>query len=138
MKRIVFAFIFFFFALQNVFADVEIYSKNNKFGLKEGAKYITEASYKKLVKLGNTAWIMQEGSKFGIMHDSGKVILKPQYNRAERVLGKYVKFAKGDKYGIFDEMGFEILPVEYSSIDLLVSLSLIFIDNEYISLIIVS
>ena len=58
-------------------------------------------------------------SKYGIIKDNGKVVVKPSYTQAERVLGKFVKFKKGEKYGIFDEMGFDVLPVEYSSIDLL-------------------
>ena len=106
--------------MQNfVFAEVSVYSNDGEFGLKNGENVITEAKYKKLVRLGETAWIMQEGSKFGIIRDDGTIIIKPKYNQAERVLGKFVKFNKGEKYGIFDEMGFALLPVEYSSIDLL-------------------
>ena len=101
-------------------ADSVVYSDNNRFGLKDGkGNIITNADYKKLVRLGETAWIMQDGNRFGIINDDGKILVKAKYNQAERVLGKLVKFRKGDKYGIFDEMGFEILPVEYSSIDLL-------------------
>ncbi len=107
--------------MQNIaLSEVVTYSDSGKFGLKEeNGKIITEAKYKKLVRLGESAWIMQSGTKFGIIRDDGTVIVKPKYNQAERVIGKFVKFRKGDKYGIFDEMGFEILPVEYSSIDLL-------------------
>ena len=102
-------------------ADVSVFSSDDgKFGLiDENGTVIADAKYKKMVRLGNTAWIIQDGSKFGIMHNSGKIIVEPRFSHAERVLGKYVKFKKGDKYGIYDEMGFDILPVEYSSIDLL-------------------
>ena len=106
--------------IQCSFADSVVYSENNKFGLKDKKdNIITKAEYKKLIRLGENAWIMQDGVKFGIINDEGRVLVKPKYNQAERVLGKFVKFRKGDKYGIFDEMGFEILPVQYSSIDLL-------------------
>ena len=117
LALIIFALLF----LQNIVnAEVLPYSENDKFGLKDTqGEIITKAEYKKLVRLGESAWIMQDGSKFGIIRDDGTIIVKPKYNQAERVLGKFVKFRRGDLYGIFDEMGFEILPVEYSSIDLL-------------------
>ena len=105
---------------QYSFADSIVYSDNSRFGLKDSkGNIITKAEYKKLVRLGESAWIMQDGTKFGVVDDNGKILVKAKYNQAERVLGKLAKFRKGDKYGIFDEMGFEILPVEYSSIDLL-------------------
>ena len=101
--------------IQCSFAESVVYSENNKFGLKDkNNNIITKAEYKKLIRLGENAWIMQDGVKFGIINDEGRVLVKPKYNQAERVLGKFVKFRKGDKYGIFDEMGFEILPVQYS------------------------
>ena len=119
MKRLLLIFLLILCMSDFVHAS-EVYSQNNKFGLKdEQGNIITKAEYKKLVRLGTSAWIMQDGTHFGIITDGGKVIVKPRYTQAERVLGKFVKFKKGEKYGIFDEMGFEILPVEYSSIDLL-------------------
>ena len=120
MKKV--ALIIYLLLICNQFVQAEsiVYSDNNKFGLKDNkGNIIIKAEYKKLVRLGETAWIMQDGTKFGIIDDNGNVLVKAKYNQAERVLGKFVKFRKGDKYGIFDEMGFEILPVEYSSIDLL-------------------
>jgi len=120
MKKLAFFILAIIFMQAYVYSEVVTYSEGGKFGLKEKqGSTITDAKYKKLIKLGETAWIMQSGIKFGIIRDDGSIIIKPTYNQAERVLGKFVKFRKGDKYGIFDEMGFEILPVEYSSIDLL-------------------
>ena len=120
MKKFALLILLFLFVQQSIFAGTSIYSNNNKFGLKDGkGDIVVEAKYKKLVRLGEQAWIMQDGSKFGILHDSGKILVEPEYNQAERVLGKYAKFRKGSRYGIFDELGFELLPVEYSSIDLL-------------------
>lgn len=120
MKRFAFIVLLFFLIQNNVFATSFVYSEKDKFGLKnEMSDVVTEAKYKKLIRLGETAWIMQDGSHFGIIHDSGKIIEPAQYTQAERVLGKFAKFKRGEKYGIFDEMGFEILPLAYSSIDLL-------------------
>lgn len=107
--------------LQNVsFARPTVFSEDGKFGLKnEQGETIVDAKYKKLIRLGESSWIMQSGSKFGIIDDSGTVLVDAKYSKADRILGKFAKFAKGDKFGIYDEKGFVILPVEYSSIDLL-------------------
>lgn len=107
--------------LQNVsFARPIVFSEDGKFGLKnEQGETIVDAKYKKLIRLGESSWIMQSGSKFGIIDDNGTVLVDAKYSKADRILGKFAKFAKGDKFGIFDEKGFVILPVEYSSIDLL-------------------
>lgn len=103
-----------------VFANPVVFGDNGKFGLQdENGTVIVEAKYKKLIRLGNSGWIIQKGSKFGVIDSNGTILVEPVYSYADRVLGKFVKLKKGDKYGIFDEQGFTILPVEYSSIDLL-------------------
>ena len=102
------------------FASPSVYSENGRFGLKDATgNIIVDASYKKLIRLGENGWIIQKGNKFGVMDSSGNILVEPKYSNAERVLGKFVKLKKGDKYGLFDEQGFTILPVEYTSIDLL-------------------
>lgn len=108
------------FMQSSVFASPVVFNEDGKFGLRdEAGSVIVEPQYKKLIRLGDTGWIIQKGSRFGIMSDSGKILVDTKYNYAERVLGKFAKLKKGDKYGLFDEMGFEILQVDYSSIDLL-------------------
>lgn len=103
-----------------VFASPTVFSEDGKFGLQdESGTQIVEAKYKKMIRLGETGWIIQKGSKFGVMDSQGQILVEPKYTSAERVLGKFVKLGKRDKYGIFDEQGFAILPVEYTSIDLL-------------------
>ena len=103
-----------------VFARPSVFSEDGRFGLKnEQGETIVDAKYKKLIRLGESSWIMQSGSKFGIIDDNGTILVDAKYSKADRILGKFAKFAKGDKFGIFDEKGFVILPVEYSSIDLL-------------------
>ena len=119
-KSALFLLLSFLLIQQSINAESVVFSEDGKFGLKDDKGTVTvEAKYKKLVRLGEQAWIMQSGSRFGILDDDGKIIVEPQFNQAERVLGKYVKFRKGSRYGIYDEKGFEVLPVEYSSIDLL-------------------
>ena len=119
MKKLAFLLVLLLFQI-SVFASPLVFNEDGKFGLKhEDGSIIAEAEYKKMIRLGKSAWIIQKGSKFGVMSDEGKILVEPKYTYAERVLGKYVKLRKGSKYGIFDEMGFDVLPVEYSSIDIL-------------------
>ncbi len=104
----------------SVLARPVVFSDEGLFGLKdEKGNVIVDAQYKKLIKIGESAWLIQKGNRFGLMADDGKILVKPEYNKAERVLGKFAKLGKGDKYGLFDEYGFAVLPVEFSSIDLL-------------------
>ncbi|MBR6127801.1 WG repeat-containing protein [bacterium] len=120
MKRVTLLLLMLLTLQSSAFASSTVFSENEKFGLKnDSGEVVTKAKYKKLVRLGEKAWIMQDGNRFGILSDNGKILEEAKYSQAERVLGKFVKLKKGEKYGIFDEMGFEILPVEYSSIDLL-------------------
>ena len=74
------------FCLQlGTMAQVSVFqSENNKFGLKdETGKIVADAKYKKLVRLGDSAWIMQDGTKFGIIHDNGKVLVEPKFRQAK-------------------------------------------------------
>ena len=104
----------------SVFASPVVFKGEDGFGLKdENGNIIVVPEYNKLIRLGESGWIIQDGTKFGVMSDDGRVTVKPKYTQAERVLGKYAKLRTGERWGLFDEMGFEILPVEYSSIDLL-------------------
>ena len=125
MKKIALLIISVFFAQQIVLAEVSVYSKKGNFGLKNGQEYITKAEYKKIIRLGTASWIIQKGSKFGIIDNNGEVIIRPVFNQAERLIGKYVKFRKGSKYCLIDEKGNDILSENsdkityYSTIDLL-------------------
>lgn len=120
MKKFAFLIILMLFIQNTGFTAPVVFSDNGKFGLKdEKGNTVVEARYKKLIRLGETGWLIQSGSKFGIINDEGKILVEPKYNRADRVLGKFAKLGKSDKYGLFDEQGFVVLPVEFSSIDLL-------------------
>ena len=127
MKKVFALILCFLFVQQITFAETIVYSENNKFGLKYSntEDFITKAKYKKLVRLGTSAWIFQERTKFGIIDNDGNIIVEPIYNQAERVLGKYVKFRKGSRYCLLNEKGENILEnssdnnMYYTSIDLL-------------------
>lgn len=101
-------------------SDVQAYNENSLWGLKD--KYgnvIVEPEFVKLIRVGNTSWIVQKKNKFGLIDSNGNYLLKPKYRHVERVLGKYVKFGNDNDFTIYDETGKAILPPEYTSIDLL-------------------
>lgn len=96
-----------------------VYSEKGKFGLKCGDEIVTKAEYKKIIRLGEKAWIFQKGSRFGLMDDNGNILVKPKYRHADRVLGQFAKLGNENDYGLYDDTGKAILAPEYSSIDLL-------------------
>lgn len=105
---------------KNAMSDVVVFSEDNKFGLKDkDGNIITEPDYNKLIRLGETSWIVQKKNKFGIMDCDGNFLIKPKFRHAERVLGKYVKLGNDNDYGIYDEHGQVVVSPEYSRIDLL-------------------
>lgn len=99
-------------------SDMVVYSEDNLFGLKDKAgNVIVPANYKKLIRLGNSSWIIQEKSRFGIMDSDGNYLVKPKYRHVERVFGKYAKLGNENDYGLYDETGKAIISPEYSSIE---------------------
>ena len=105
---------------KNSMSDVVVFSEDNKFGLKDNnGNIIVEPDYNKLIRLGETSWIVQKKNKFGIMDCDGNFLVKPKFRHAERVLGKYVKLGNDNDYGIYDEHGQIVVQPEYSRIDLL-------------------
>lgn len=100
--------------------SVMTYCEKNKFGLKTTSGVIvTDADFKKLIRLGNSSWIVQKGSNFGLIDNAGNYILQPKYKTAERLAGRFVKFGRGGVYGLWGENGEVIVPEEYSAIGLL-------------------
>ena len=99
-------------------SEVQVYSEDGKFGLKDSdGNIIVEPDYKKMIRLGNTSWIIQKGNKFGLMDCSGNYLIKPKYRHVARIFGKYVKLGNDHDFGLYDENGKTIVPPEYSSID---------------------
>ena len=98
-------------------AKTEVYGENGKFGLKCGNETITKAEYKKLIRLGEKAWIFQKGSRFGLIDDNGNILVKPKYRHADRVLGQFAKLGNDNDYGLYDETGKAVIAPEYSSIE---------------------
>ena len=65
MKKLALLFLLFILFQPSINAEVSVFSEDNKFGLKDNkGTVIVEPKYKKLVRLGEQAWIMQSGSRF--------------------------------------------------------------------------
>lgn len=103
--------------------DLTVYStddKKNLFGLKDKAgNIIVEAQYKKLIRLGNTSWIINKKNKYGIIDCNGNYLVEPKYRHVDRMLGKYAKLGNENDYGVYNENGEAIIPNEYMAINLL-------------------
>lgn len=98
--------------------DVEVFSQDNKFGLKDKAgNVLVDADYKKLIRLGKSSWIIQKGSKFGIMDSNGNYLVEPKYRHVDRFFGSYAKLGNDKDYGLYNEKGEIIIVPEYSRID---------------------
>ena len=101
-------------------SDLKVFSEDGKFGLKDKKdNVIVKADYKKLIRVGETSWIVQKGNKFGLMDSTGNYLVEPKYRNAERIFLKYAKFGNNNDFGLYDEYGKTIIKPEYSSISLL-------------------
>lgn len=101
-------------------SDVQTFSENNYFGLKDkDGNIVVKPEFVKLIRVGNSSWIVQKRNKFGLIDSNGNYILKAKYRHVERVLGKFVKFGNDNDYALYDEYGNIILEPVYTSIDLL-------------------
>ena len=95
-------------------------SKNhNYYGLKNANdEIILDADYRKLIRLGDNAWIIQKKNyKFGLIDCEGKILVEPKYSHAERLFDKWVKLGNEKDYGIYDQFGEIIIPPEFNAIE---------------------
>ena len=99
--------------------NLTIYTDDGKFGLKTETATITDAKFKKLISLGENAFIALKGSKYGIIDKDGNVILDFKYSHANRILGKYVKLQNYKGVGLYNEFANNIIPQTSDSIELL-------------------
>lgn len=107
------------FSQENI--EVQAYSDDGiNWGLEiKGGEKISKPIYKKLIRLGNNAWIAQKRTKYGIVSNDGEVLVKTKYRHAERYFGKYAKLGNDNDFGVYDEFGNVIVRPEYSRIELL-------------------
>ena len=121
MKKLLFIALALF--IQNVFAIeniVQTYSENNKFGLIVDNEKITEPVYKKLIRIGNNSWLFLKKNKYGIISNTGEILVDPKFTNAYRFSGgRFVKLGSKGKYALFNEFGQALTEQEYTTIDIL-------------------
>ena len=100
---------------------VQTYSQDDmNFGLEiKGGEKITKPIYKKLIRLGDNAWIVQKGSKYGIMDNTGKYLVKPKYRHVDRYFDKYVKLGNDRDFGVYNDKGCPVVKPEFEKVELL-------------------
>ena len=102
-------------------SDLTVFSnEKNLFGLKDkSGNIIIEPQYKKLIRLGDSSWIVLKKTKYGLIDNNGNYLIEPKYRHVDRILGKYLKIGNSNNFAIYNEKGEIIIPPEYSSIDIL-------------------
>jgi len=101
--------------------DVIIFAQDAKWGLKDkNDNILVEPVYKKMIRVGNHSWIVQnKKNKFGLIDSEGNILVDIKYRHADRVVSKFAKLGNENDYGIYDEYGNVIVKPEYSKIDIL-------------------
>ena len=101
--------------------DLTTFSQNERWGFKDkNGNIIVEPIYKKLIRLGDSSWIVQnKRNKFGLIDNCGNVIVPIKYNHADRLVTKFAKFGNTYDYGVYDEYGKTIVERKFSKIDIL-------------------
>ena len=97
-----------------------VFTKDNKFfGLKNSKdEIIVNPIYRKVIRLGKNAWLIQKKNyKFGLMDCDGKILVEPKYIHAERLFDTWVKLGNESDYGIYDEYGKTIIPPKFYGIE---------------------
>ena len=101
--------------------DLITFSQNEKWGIKDkNGNIIIDPIYLKMIRLGDSSWIVQNKKrKFGLIYNKVNILVPIKYNHADRVVSKFAKFGNNNDYGIYDENGKIIVKPEYSKIDIL-------------------
>lgn len=101
--------------------DLTTFSQNERWGFKDkNGNIIVEPIYKKLIRLGDSSWIVQnKKNKFGLIDNCGNIIVPIKYNHADRLVTKFAKFGNTYDYGVYDEYGNTIVEPKFSKIDIL-------------------
>lgn len=101
--------------------ELTTFSQNERWGFKDSNNnIIVEPIYKKLIRLGDSSWIVQnKKNKFGLIDNCGNVIVPIKYNHADRLVSRFAKFGNTYDYGVYDEYGNTIVEPKFSKIDIL-------------------
>lgn len=127
MKKLSILFFLILFILCPAFAEqyttnnLKVYESDNHkyYGLKApDDKIITEAVYRKMIRLGDNSWIIQKKNyKFGLMDCEGNILIEPKYTHVERIFDKWVKLGNDRDYGLYNQYGNIVIPPKFKSIE---------------------
>lgn len=105
-------------SVDNVTLPVQTFDKDGLWGLKDSKENtVVEPAYKKLIRLGDNAWIVQKRNKFGVIDNYGNILVPIKYRHVDRYFEKFAKLGNDHDYGLYDEYGNTIVPAEYTKID---------------------
>ena len=111
----------FAFAEEYTTKNLKVYESDNHkyYGLKApDDAVITEAVYRKMIRLGDNSWIIQKKNyKFGLIDCEGNILIEPKYTHAERLFDKWVKLGNDRDYGIYNQYGNVVIPPKFKSIE---------------------
>lgn len=99
---------------------LKVFTTDNKlFGIKkQDESIIVKPIYRKVIRLGQNAWLIQKKNyKFGLIDCEGKILVEPKYTHAERLFDKWVKLGNENDYGIYDQYGKIIVPPKFNGIE---------------------
>lgn len=130
MKNFIFAILFILitapcFAIENpaklTNKDVVTFSQDNKWGLKDKeGNIVLDAEYRRMIRIGDNAWIVQnKKNKYGLIDSEGNILVPLKYAHADRTTSKFAKFGNYSDYGIYDEYGNIIVEPKYKRVDVL-------------------
>ena len=98
------------------------YSEGELWGLRDNNTQgiIVEPIYKRIIRVGNNSWIVQnKRNKYGLIDDCGEVLIPLKYNHADRIVSKFVKFGNFNDFGVYDEFGKTIVEPKYQKVEIL-------------------
>lgn len=102
-------------------SDMKVFESDNKkyYGLKNNNdEVVVDAKYRKLIRLGENSWIIQQKNyRFGLIDNNGNILVEPKYVHVERLFDKWVKLGNTKDYGLYDEYGKTIIPPKYKAIE---------------------
>ena len=131
MKKIFFAVLFMLltipcFAVEEQSAlitnkEVVTFTQDEKWGLKDNTgNIVVEPEYRRMVRLGENAWIVQnKKNKYGLIDSKGNILVPLKFAHADRTTSKFAKFGNYSDYGIYDEYGNIVVEPKYRRIDVL-------------------
>lgn len=100
-------------------ANLKPYTENYKlYGLKDNkGEIVVKPIYKKVIRLNNKAWIIQnKKNRFGLMDCNGNILVEPKYQYAERYFNKYAKLGNYSDFGLYNDEGTAIIPPNFNAI----------------------